>query len=270
MKLTLKSRLSVSVLCLATFFCGCVSAGDVVYPSLYLKKTSNENDVYFASAPSMQTPQRELSECLFRVAKQISLRERVFVRYTETIGKKDNGFETKSITTYLDYDQNKSIALLDDLSVRETRRTEAGTEVLVKLGGKYNFKNASFSLKTWPDSRGNPGWVTSPPKGSHFFAVVGSDLHLSMQIRTLSAPSLFLWLSLLSPEIPECTKRFFMEPILPDAGIIQKKTYITVWQFYPGESKKPFQKRSIGWRENYIKSSREKRFSVFAVGLRNI
>ena len=81
MRLTGIIGIQVAALCIASVLVGCASTGDDSHVSLYASKTALSGDVYYARAPSMQTAERELAECLFRVAGQVSLRKKVFVRY---------------------------------------------------------------------------------------------------------------------------------------------------------------------------------------------
>lgn len=152
-----------AVLCLSVVFCGCMSAEDNVSASLYVKKSSYGESLYVAQASSMQTASRELSECLFRVARQISMRKQVFVRYV---------VEGNNTNVMIDFDQNNSMAILDTLSVIESVRTAEGTEVVVKQTGKTGFKTPAVSIKTGYGAK--PSWITNPPSGSKFYAAVGS------------------------------------------------------------------------------------------------
>ncbi len=174
MKLTEKHSLIVSVLCLSVVFCGFVSAEGSKDAPLYSSKNAYSESVYFAQAPSMKTPEKELSECLFRVARQVSMRQEVFVRYILSSKKDSDGKIWKSESTVLDFDQNNSIAIMEKMTVLKVRQSKEGTEALVKINGNKELKNISVSIKTQIDGKGNPLWVTSVPKGSKFYASVGS------------------------------------------------------------------------------------------------
>lgn len=174
MKLTERRKIPLSVMCLFLVFCRGLSAEDGSFATLYLNKTANSDSVYFAQSPPMKTPQSELSECLFRVAKQISIRKEVSVRYTVVSEKMSDGSISKREQVVLDYDQNNSYALIETLTVVKIVQNKKGTEILAKVNGKNNFKSPSVSIKTQLSSDGNPQWVSKPPKGSQFYAAVGS------------------------------------------------------------------------------------------------
>lgn len=169
------AKFLVSVLCLTGAFCGCVTAegrSDSA-PSLLLKKSSYADNLYVAQSASMQTPEKELSACLFGAARQISIRKQVFVRYTVTTQKAANGDTIRGAQVLLDFDQTNSMGLLEKMTVVDILQSDAGTEALIKYSGS-SFKYPSVSIKTSLDRDGNPAWVTQPSKGSKFFAAVGS------------------------------------------------------------------------------------------------
>lgn len=172
MRLTGLIGIQVAALCIASVLVGCASTGDDSRVSLYASKSALLGDVYYARAPSMQTAERELAECLFRVAGQVSLRKKVFVRYIVSPETTPDGSAVKRTQVVLDYDQSNSIAILDKLTVIKVARTATGTEALVK------YASAGNRARVQPDARldasGNPRWVTTPPRGSGFFAAVGS------------------------------------------------------------------------------------------------
>ena len=168
----------VSVLCLTAAFCGCLTAEGrtdrTTGSSLFLKKSSYADSLYVAQSASMQTPEKELSACLFGVARQISIRKQVFVRYTVTTQKAVNGDTIRGAQVLLDFDQTNSIALLEKMTVVDVVQSNAGTEALVKYTGNAGFNYPSVNIKTSLDGDGNPAWITQPPKGAKFYAAVGS------------------------------------------------------------------------------------------------
>lgn len=168
-----KIKILVSVLCFMTCFCGCVSAEAGSNQSLYLTKSSYDPSVYYSQS-TIQNPQKALDECLFKVARQISIRKEVVVRYSVTSEKSSNGKVWKSENVFLDFDQNNSYSILERIVVLKVLQSRTGTEILAKLNEKVNFKNPSISVKTKVGKDGNPEWVSKPPKGTHFFASVGS------------------------------------------------------------------------------------------------
>ena len=172
MRLTGLIGIQVAALCIASVLVGCASTGDDSHDSLYASKTALSGDVYYARAPSMQTAERELAECLFRVAGQISLRKKVYVRYSITPVTAQDGSTIKRAQVVLDYDQSNSIAILDKLTVIKVSRTANGTEALVRDASTVNRARVQPDARL--DASGNPRWVSSPPRGSGFFAAVGS------------------------------------------------------------------------------------------------
>jgi len=179
MKLTSGNKLIASVLCLATAFSGFLTAESSGSAYLFKNKTAFDKDVYFAQSSTKVSQEKELSECLFRVAGQISMRKEVFVRYILTNEKDSNGKIRKSENVLLDYDQNNSLAILEKLTVLKISQADSGTEALIKLSGKTGFKCPLLSIKTLLDSNGNPGWVSKPPKGTKFYSSVGSTSQTS-------------------------------------------------------------------------------------------
>lgn len=178
MKLIRCTKVLISVLCLTVAFCGCVTAEGrsdrTAGSSLFLKKSSYADNLYVSQSASMQTPEKELSACLFGVARQIAIRKQVFVRYTVTVKKAANGDTLRGAQVLLDYDQANSMALLEKMTVVDILQSETGTEALVKYTGIAGFKYPSVSIKTALDRDGNPAWVAQPPKGAKFYAAVGS------------------------------------------------------------------------------------------------
>jgi len=118
--------------------------------------------------------EKELSACLFGVARQISIRKQVFVRYTVTTQKAANGDTIRGAQVLLDYDQTNSMALLEKMTVVDIVQSDTGTEALVKYTGIPGFKYPSVSVKTALDRDGNPAWITQLPKGAKFYAAVGT------------------------------------------------------------------------------------------------
>jgi hypothetical protein len=173
MKLMKGVRFLLSVLCMSVVFCGCISAEGSGSSSLYLKKNAFGNSVYYACSPSRRTDQQELSECLFRVARQIALRTKVIARLTVTTGKDQSGKVVSKSEVSLDFDQLDSISMSDSMVVLKAQKVENGTEVLVRFDGNPSFRNISITTSDRLDRAGNPGWVTKPPKGGAFYAAVG-------------------------------------------------------------------------------------------------
>jgi len=178
MKLIRSAKALISVLCLTAAFSGCMTAegrsDSSSKGSLYLKKTSYADNLYVAQSASMQTPEKELSACLFGVARQISIRKQVFVRYTVIVRKAANGDTIRGAQVLLDHDQSGSMALLEKMTVLDILQSDSGTEALVKYTGQTGFKHPSVAVKTSLDSGGNPAWISQPPKGTKFYAAVGS------------------------------------------------------------------------------------------------
>lgn len=166
-------QILVSGFCLVAVLCGCVSTEDSNTGSLYTKNEAN-SDIYFAMAPTMQTAEKELAECLFRVAGQISIRKKVSVKYIVTSQKNADGKIFKQAQVSLDYDQSNSIAILDRLTVLKVRRSFSGMEALVKMEGNSEFRSVHIQAVSRMDQNGNPGWVSRPPKSSGYYAAVGS------------------------------------------------------------------------------------------------
>jgi len=168
----------VSVLCLTAAFCGCVTAEGrsdrTSSSSLFLKKSSYADNLYVAQSASLPTPEKELSACLFGTARQISIRKQVFVRYTVTTQKAANGDTIRGAQVLLDFDQTNSIALLEKMTVVDVVQSDTGTEALIKYTGNAGFKYPSVNIKTSLDGDGNPAWVSHPPKGTKFYAAVGT------------------------------------------------------------------------------------------------
>ncbi len=157
-----------SVLALA--FSGCMSSGR--YPSADIgeAKDTLSADTYFASAPSGASREKELSDCLMRVAGQVSMRERVEVRYTVSAGVSGGTM----VRSELGYDQDYSVNLLDRMKVLDVSQTGNGTAAVVRITGKSSFKVPRVSIDDGLGKDGLPAWVSKPPKGNGFAAAVGS------------------------------------------------------------------------------------------------
>jgi hypothetical protein len=164
--------LAVPVLCLLVAVAGCASAGGD--HALSLGGYDAADGVYSARAPSMQSAERELGECLFRVAGQVSLRKAVDVRVVETPVSAADGSRLTRSQVSLDYDQSNSIAILDTLTVLKVVRGETGTEAVVRARPLRGMRVPSVSPSDRLRSDGNPDWVSRPPKGSGFVSAVGS------------------------------------------------------------------------------------------------
>lgn len=150
---------------LALSLAGCASSGK--YPSAELNepKDTLSSDTYFASAPTGLTREKELSDCLMRVAGQVSVRDRVEVRYTVSGGM---------IRSELGYDQDYSVNLLDRMQVLTVSQTGNGTSAVVRITGKSPYKVPRISIDDRLDEDGLPRWVSEVPEGKTFVAAVGS------------------------------------------------------------------------------------------------
>lgn len=150
---------------LALFLAGCASSGK--YPSAEMgePKDTLSADTYFASAPTGLTREKELSDCLLRVAGQVSVRERVEVRYTVSGGM---------VRSELGYDQDYSVNLLDRMQVLTVSQTGNGTSAVVRITGKSPYKVPRVSIDDRLDEDGLPRWVSEVPEGKGYAAAVGS------------------------------------------------------------------------------------------------
>lgn len=172
MKLARTVKTLVPVLCLAVVLAGCASTGVDRSSSLYLESAAT--GAYYARSPAMQTAERELAECLFRVAGQVSLRKRVGVQYTVTPVSGANGARLTRSQVVLDYNQTNSIAILDTLTVSKVKRTENGTEALVRASSLAGVKIPNVQPNDKLGKDGNPLWTVRPPKGSGYVSAVGT------------------------------------------------------------------------------------------------
>ena len=172
MKLVRIVKRLVPVLCLSVSLVGCASTGGDRSSSLYLE--SAPSGVYYARSPAMQSAERELAECLFRVAGQVSLRKSVTVQYVTTPVNAPDGTRLTRAQVSVDYNQANSIAILDTLTVRAVRRDQNGTEALVRASPLPGIKTPSVQASDRIGRDGNPGWVARPPKSSGYVTAVGS------------------------------------------------------------------------------------------------
>lgn len=158
-------RLFLILSAMAILLGGCESTGG---DALFLSSEGRADDVYYAESPPRQTPEKELSECLLRVARQVAMREGVRVRHVsrpETVAGEN--YEKK--TTELSYEQGNAIALLDRMTVLRVESDGAGTRALVRVSGSPRL------AATLPSGgSGRPRWVDDPPKGSRFRSAVGT------------------------------------------------------------------------------------------------
>lgn len=150
---------------LALVLAGCASAGKYPSAELGAPKDTLSADTYFASAPTGLNREKELSDCLLRVAGQVSVRDRVEVRYTV------NG---NMVRSELGYDQDYSVALLDRMKVLSVSQTGNGTSAVVRVTGKSPYKVPRVPIDDRLDKDGLPRWVTEVPEGKSFAAAVGS------------------------------------------------------------------------------------------------
>ena len=175
--------LLLSVVCLSIFFWGCGPASKSPESdsnsSKAIQKTETSSSIYYAKSRSYQTPEKELSECLFDVARQVSLRRKVFVRYTVSSEPAPDGTSWLKTTVELEYDQHNSIAILERLSVLTVERTEEGTEAQIRLEGDEEFSTPVAVMTVVPGSGPNPAWIEKPPEGKNFIASVGSVSQIS-------------------------------------------------------------------------------------------
>jgi hypothetical protein len=162
-------RTSVSivsaVLCLALYAGGCRSAGVVrATGTLYANRDIDAGSEYFARSPSYGTPEKDLAECLFRAASQVSLRQKVQVTSTSSGNR---------LTVALDYQKN-NYAILENMSVVRYFRDDEVTEAVVRISKGPSFKTPRVSINDSKDSSGKPSWISDPPAGGSFYAAVGT------------------------------------------------------------------------------------------------
>ena len=162
----------VPVLCLSVALAGCASTGADRSSSLYLEPA--QSGVYYARSPAMQSAERELAECLFRVAGQVSLRKSATVQYITTPVSAPDGTPLTRAQVSVDYNQTNSIAILDTLTVRAVKRSQNGTEALVRAAPLSGVMIPSVQANDRVGSDGNPAWVAHPPKSSSYLTAVGS------------------------------------------------------------------------------------------------
>jgi len=157
--------LSISVVLSAVLVSGCVSAKPDT-AVLYQNRALQEGSVYFAEAPRMATREKELSECLFRVAGQIAMRREVRVRHT--IDELRDGLVRRN--TVLDYDQRNSIAILERLTVKQVVQTDFGTSALIQDSVRHP---VSPRIADGVGRDGRPEWLERPQTDNRFHLVVG-------------------------------------------------------------------------------------------------
>lgn len=150
---------------LALILAGCASAGK--YPSAEFNgpKDTLSADTYFASAPTGISREKELSDCLMLVAGQVSIRDRVEVRYSVS---------GNMVRSELGYDQDYSVNLLDRMEVLTVSQTGNGTSAVVRITGKSPYKVPKVSIDDRLDADGLPRWISDVPSGKGFAAAVGS------------------------------------------------------------------------------------------------
>lgn len=157
--------LGASVVLIAVLFSGCLSpAADTT--ALHQNPALKSGSVYFAEAPRMATREKELSECLFRVAGQIAMRGEVRVRHTIT----DMGGGLMRRDTVLDYDQNNSIAILERLTVEQVVQTDHGTAALIRDTARHP---SGPRIADGAGRDGRPEWIERPQSDTGFYMVVG-------------------------------------------------------------------------------------------------
>jgi len=182
MKIDRKAQFFLSVLCILIVFCGNLSAGGNQDFPLYDKKSAFNDNVYYARSSSQISPQKELTECLFNVARQISIRQQIYVQCIVTSETRDDGTKWKKSTVVTDFDQNNSIDLLDKMTVLEILQSNKGTEALIQVSDSFGFIHVKLSPSSTLGKDKNPGWIKNPPKGSRFYAAIGSQTQNSERI----------------------------------------------------------------------------------------
>jgi hypothetical protein len=154
-----------AVMCLALYAGGCKSAGVIkATGTLHAVRDIDAGIEYFARSPSFGTPEKDLAECLFRAASQVSLREKVSVECT---------ISGNRLTVSLDYQKN-NYAILEKMSVSRYYRDDEITEAVILIKGGPSFKVPRVRIDDSKDRSGKPSWVASPPAGGSFYAAVGT------------------------------------------------------------------------------------------------
>jgi hypothetical protein len=123
----------------------------------------NPGTEYFSRSPSRGNPEKDLAECLFRVASQVSLRQRVQITTVVTGNR---------MSVSLDYQKN-NYAFLEKMSVQKYYRDDSFTEAIIRVSGT-SFKVPRFSVSDSIGKTGKPGWVTNPPSGSGYYSGLGT------------------------------------------------------------------------------------------------
>ncbi len=157
----------IAVLAASAAVLGCISPGSGS-GALYAKAGGLGDSVYYARTPSAQSRERELSDCLFRVAAQIAMRKQVLVRYTVTPTNVEGVNRT---TTTLDYDQSRSMEILEKLTVVQVEQTDWGTSAVVRYAER---EGASPSIPSGSGANGLPAWIQKTESDRLFYKAVGS------------------------------------------------------------------------------------------------
>jgi len=153
--------------------CGLLFAGGDNSPGELYKKSTDDN-VYFVTARRFRTLPQETNECLFRAARQISIRKEASITYSETPEKDAKGKTRIKISSLIDFDQKNTFDLAERMKVLKTDRKENSVAMQIRLTGSPSFKNLAISASNVAGIGGNPGWIAKPPKGKAFYAAVGS------------------------------------------------------------------------------------------------
>ena len=153
--------------------CGSSFAGGDQSPGELCKKSTDDN-VYFVTSRRFRTEQQETNECLFRAARQISIRKEALITYSETPEKDAKGKKRIKTSSLIDFNQSNTFDLADRMKVLKTDRKDKSVAMQIRLTGTPAFKNLQISASNVPGIGGNPGWVAKPPKGKGYFAVVGT------------------------------------------------------------------------------------------------
>lgn len=153
--------------------CGSSFAGGDQSPGELCKKNTDDN-VYYVTARRYRTAQQETNECLFRAARQISIRKGAVIVYSETPEKDAKGKTRIKTSSSIDFNQSDTFDLADRMKVLTTERRDASVAMQIRLTGAPAFKNLSIPASNAPGLGGNPGWVANPPKGKGYYAAVGS------------------------------------------------------------------------------------------------
>ena len=159
----------ISILCLFFIACGVVFAGDK--NDLYLKKTAFEESNYFIQTIALQNNQQQNNAIYNCAARQIAIRSNVVVRYIIMIDNKNPSGTRTSVE--LNFDQNGTIKLIDQLKIVEVNKKGTEIQALVQYTGKKASKNCVLDINTKIGNNANPLWVDTPPTGTKYYASVG-------------------------------------------------------------------------------------------------